>query len=102
LKENKAFYSNDTEGLTRKVCHALAKVVGKSEREGNITYGSLDLAMSAYGLNRLVRQPDAWRLFRYVRTDYVRAYKTMTPQTLILEGQAILQTGKQMHEEMEK
>lgn len=93
---------NDTEGPTRKVYQTIAKGFGQSEREGNIAYGSLDLAMSAYGLNRLVLKPDAWRLFRYVRTDYVRAYKTMTPQTLILEGQAILQTGKQVHEEMEK
>ncbi|WP_415767527.1 DUF4225 domain-containing protein [Pseudomonas sp. ZB1P45] len=92
----------DTEGPTRKVYQAIAKVVGQTEREGNIAYGSLDIGMSVYGLTRTVLKPDAWRLFRYIKTDYVRAYKTIAPQTLILEGQITLQTGKQVYEEMEK
>lgn len=93
---------NDTTGPTRKAYHGLAKIAGKSEREGNIAYGSLDIGMSVYGLNRLVLRPDAWRLFRYVRTDYVRAYRTMTPKALLLEGHIIHQTGSQVYDEVKK
>lgn len=93
---------NDTNGPTRKIYQGLAKIAGRSEREGNIAYGSMDISLSVYGLNRLVIRPDAWRLFRYVRTDYVRTYKTMTPKALVLEGHIIHQTGKQVHEEVKK
>ncbi|MHC8392023.1 DUF4225 domain-containing protein [Pseudomonas sp. MDT2-39-1] len=92
----------DTEGPTRKVYQAIAMGVGQTEREGNIAYGSLDIGMSVYGLTRTVLKPDAWRLFRYIKTDYIRAYKTMAPQALILEGQTTLQTGRQVYEELEK
>lgn len=92
----------DTEGPTRKVYQAIAMGVGQTEREGNIAYGSLDIGMSVYGLTRIVLKPDAWRLFRYIKTDYIRAYKTMAPQALILEGQTTLQTGRQVYEELEK
>ncbi|MGE8147992.1 DUF4225 domain-containing protein [Pseudomonas frederiksbergensis] len=92
----------DTEGPVRKVYQTIAGWFGKSDREGNIAYGSLDISMSVYGLNRLVLRPDAWRLFRYVRTDYVRAYKTMTPKALMLEGHIIHQTGSQVYEEVKK
>jgi len=71
-------------------------------RPGNIAYDSMDIGLSVYGLNRLVLRPDAWRLFRYVRTDYVRAYRTMTPKALILEWHIIHQTGKQVHKEAKK
>lgn len=42
--------------------------------------------MSAYGLLRLRLRPDAWRLFRYVRTGYVRAYQTVSKPALLIDG----------------
>lgn len=93
---------NDTEGPTRKAYQAAAKLVGQTEREGNIAYGSLDITSSVYGLTRAVLKPDAWRLFRYIKTDYFRAYKAAAPQALILEGMTTFQTGKQVFEELEK
>lgn len=93
---------NDTEGPTRKVYQAIAKGLGQSEREGNIAYGSLDIGLSIYGLGRHVLKPDAWRLFRYVRTDYVRSYKNMGAGALSFEIYTDLQTVKQLSEEVEK
>ncbi|MDI3358017.1 DUF4225 domain-containing protein [Pseudomonas sp. UYIF39] len=92
----------DTEGPTRKVYQAIAKGFGQSEREGNIAYGSLDIGLSIYGLGRHVLKPDAWRLFRYVRTDYVRSYKNMGAGALSFEIYTDLQTVKQLSEEVEK
>jgi hypothetical protein len=93
---------NDTEGPTRKAYQKLAKFVGQTEREGNMAYGALDITMSVYGVTRSVLKPDAWRLFRYIKTDYIKAYKATSPQVLTLEGMTTFQTGKQVFEEAKK
>lgn len=93
---------NDIEGPLRKGYQAVAKAMGNSEREGNIAYGVADLGLSAYVLGRSVLKPDAWRLFRYIRTDYVRAYKNMGAKSLGLEIYIDFQTGKQLLHETDK
>lgn len=50
-----------------------AKAVGYKERERNIACGTADLELSVYALGRYVLKPDAWRLFRRVKADYVRS-----------------------------
>jgi hypothetical protein len=65
---------SDTQGPVRQGYQNVAKMMGAGEFEGNMAYGGADLLMSAYGVSRLVLKPDAWRLFRYVRSDYQRAY----------------------------
>jgi hypothetical protein len=67
---------SDTQGPVRKGYLEVAKKMGKGKQAGNMAYGSVDLGMSIYSAGRLVLKPDAWRLFRYVRTDYVRAYRS--------------------------
>ncbi len=79
---------SDTEGPVRKGYQAVAKSFKYTEREGNIAYGSIDVGMSIYGAGRMVLKADAWRLFRYVRTDYVRAYKNTPTPVFILERTA--------------
>jgi hypothetical protein len=93
---------NDTEGPTRKAYQGIAKWLGKSDREGNIAYGTADITTSIYGLFRLTLKPDAWRLFRYVRTDYVRAYENMGLGSRALEAHTNYQTMKQIQQEIEK
>lgn len=92
----------DTEGPTRKVYQVIANWAGKSDREGNIAYGTADTATSIYGLFRLTLKPDAWRLFRYVKTDYVRSNKNMGAGSLTLEAHTNFQTMKQAQQEIEK
>ena len=41
-----------------------------------------------YGVTKLVLKPDSWRLFRYIRTDYVRAYRNTLVPVLILDRAA--------------
>lgn len=79
---------SDTEGPVRKGYQAAAKAVGYGAREGNMAYGSADLAMSVYGVTKLVLKPDSWRLFRYIRTDYVRAYRNTSVPVLVLDRAA--------------
>ncbi|MDR9750221.1 DUF4225 domain-containing protein [Pseudomonas sp. SZMC_28357] len=91
----------DVEGPVRKVYHRIAKGLNKSDVEGNLMYGSADLIMSAYGAGRLVLKPDAWRLYRYVRKDYVRAYQNTPKSISLLERTADTITVKDMVEQME-
>ncbi|HCS43715.1 MAG TPA: hypothetical protein DIW52_12930 [Pseudomonas sp.] len=92
----------DTEGLVRKGYQAASKAVGYGAREGNMAYGSADIGLSAYALGRHVLKPDAWRLFRYVRTDYVRSYKGMGASAWGFEIHTDLQTVTQIYQEAEK
>jgi len=92
----------DTEGPVRKSYQAIAKSVGYEEREGNLAYGATDLGLSAYALSRYVLKPDAWRLFRYVRTDYVRSYKGMGASSMGFEVYTDFQTGRQVYQETAK
>ncbi|KAA0987076.1 DUF4225 domain-containing protein [Pseudomonas sp. ANT_J28] len=78
----------DTVGPVRKTYQAVAQSFKYTEREGNIAYGSFDVGMSIYGTGRLVLKPDSWRLFRHVRTDYVRAYQNTPTPIFILERSA--------------
>ncbi|CRM91548.1 MULTISPECIES: DUF4225 domain-containing protein [Pseudomonas] len=75
----------DTQGPVRKGYHEVSKVMGGDEFEGNMAYGGADLLMSAYGLGRLVLKPDSWRLFRYVRGDYQRAYINTSKQAFAVD-----------------
>ncbi|WP_229624394.1 DUF4225 domain-containing protein [Pseudomonas syringae] len=79
---------SDTEGPVRKGYQAAAKAVGYEAREGNLAYGSADLAMSVYGVTKLGLKPDSWRLFRYIRTDYVRAYRNTSVPVLVIDRAA--------------
>jgi hypothetical protein len=76
---------SDTQGPVRKGYQKLAKMAGRGEIEGNMAYGAVDLGLSAYGVGRLVLKPDSWRLFRYVRTDYVRGYEAVSKGALSFE-----------------
>ena len=54
--------------------------------EGNIAYGTTDLALSAYGVFRLVRTPGSAQLFRQDPINYENAYKQAGRLSLLLEG----------------
>ena len=73
--------------------------MGGGAFEGNMAYGAADLGMSVYGIGRLVLKPDSWRLFRYVRTDYIRAHKNASMPALILDRGADAMTADGMREQ---
>jgi len=77
---------SDVQGPVRKAYRKAAKMVGGGTFEGDMAYGSVDLALSAYSLSKLILKPDAWRLFRYVRSDYIRGYENSSKAALALEA----------------
>jgi hypothetical protein len=68
----------DIVGPVRSGYRAISGMLGKSNCEADVAYGLVDLSSSAYGVGRMILKPDAWRLFRYVSTDYVRGYQHAT------------------------
>lgn len=90
---------SDTQGPVRKSYQEVAKAMGAGEFEGNMAYGAIDLGLSAYGVGRMVLKPDAWRLFRYVRTDYVRGYENASKGALTLEAISDTATMNSMYQE---
>lgn len=93
LLENRS----DTQGPVRKVYQEGAKLLGGGALEGNMAYGTVDLGLSVYGVGRMVLRPDAWRLFRYINTDYIRSYKAMGSSALTFEGVSGSVTGRSMY-----
>lgn len=50
----------------------------------------------------MLLKPDAWRLFRYVEADKIRAYKVMGSGPLVLEVGVDMMTGEQVYVEAQK
>jgi hypothetical protein len=92
----------DATGAVRELHHFAWKSYGRTEFEGNMTYGALDLGLSGYGAFRKVLKPGAWRLYRYVETDYIRAYKTLNNRALMFDRSADAATGIGMYKEWRK
>lgn len=83
--ENLVYGKNDSEGLLKQGYVASAEFLGFDQKVGQIAYSSMDLALSVYGIARLIQKPEAWRLFYYLNTDYVRGIKEMSKNELFIE-----------------
>ncbi|WP_147198908.1 DUF4225 domain-containing protein [Pantoea sp. CCBC3-3-1] len=83
--ENLIYGKSDSEGLLKQGYVATAEFLGFDQKVGQIAYSSTDLALSVYGIVRLVQKPEAWRLFYFLNTDYVRGIKEMSRKELFIE-----------------
>lgn len=93
---------SDTEGLVKMGYQKAAITLGYEKRHGNIAYGVMDISLSAHGVLRNIVRPGARRLFRYINTDYVRAYKIMGIGALGFEAVSNALTIKSIIEEWRK
>lgn len=93
---------SDVEGPVREWYKEISEVLGGTRSEGNIAYAATDLGLSGYGLFRMVVKPGAWRLFYYMPSDYVRAYRRAGAFSLGVEGTANMLSIDQIKKEMAK
>lgn len=93
---------SDTVGATRMVYHSLAEGRGYGKTEGNIAYGVADIATSLYGTFRNTLKPGAWRLYRYIDTDYIRAYKSTSNWILGFDAAGGAFTTKSIIDKLKK
>ncbi|UVK81418.1 DUF4225 domain-containing protein [Pseudomonas sichuanensis] len=91
----------DIEGPVRKAYqHAAVRAGGKTSH-GNVAYGLVDLGLSVYGLGRKVVAPGARRLWHYIDSDKVRAYRAMGAGSKSFELGVDVMTGRQIWVEIE-
>ena len=64
----------------------VADFLGFDQRLGLLTYQVVDLTTSYYGILKLTVKPEAWRLFKYLPTDYYRKVQTMSKPALAVKG----------------
>ncbi|WP_321145266.1 DUF4225 domain-containing protein [Pseudomonas extremaustralis] len=89
---------SDTVGPLRSGYRAVSGMLGKGHCEADVAYGMVDLGSSAYGVGRMVLKPDAWRLFRYVNTDYIRAYQQASRGGFFFDRLMDGMTAKEMYD----
>lgn len=87
----------DSQGYVRKSYQFVSEVFGGTEFEGNMAYGTVDLGLSGYGALRKVLKPGAWRIHRYIETDYIRAYKSLNDRAFTFDRASDLSTGHGMY-----
>jgi len=100
--ENLLTGRSDSEGWVRKGYQVAAKSVGGSKQDGNVAYGVSDIGLSVYGMTRMVLRAGAWRLFRYIPSDYVRSYINMSRGAIVFEVGVDMLTGEQVYVETQK
>jgi hypothetical protein len=98
LLENRS----DTEGWGRIPYHAVSEYFSGSKIGGNIAYGTVDIGLSLFGAYRLTVKKEAWRLYRYIDTDYIRAYKESSRAALGIDALGGGITTKGMVDEWRK
>ncbi|MGY2293429.1 DUF4225 domain-containing protein [Pseudomonas sp. SDO528_S397] len=76
----------DTEGPLRKVYQQTALALGGEKETGDFAYSIVDASTSIYSLWRLMLKRDAWKLYRYIKADYIRAYKNSSAAGLAADG----------------
>ncbi|MCE9991698.1 DUF4225 domain-containing protein [Enterobacter asburiae] len=77
-----------------------ANLLGYDRAYGKLAFAGMDLILSATGLLSMKLLPDAWRLIRYLPSDYERNFRTMSALELSLEiaiDSATLYSGSQVY-----
>lgn len=64
----------------------VAEFFGFDQRLGLLAYQVVDLTTSYYGIFKLTLKPEAWRIFKYLPTDYYRQVQLMNKPALALKG----------------
>ncbi|WP_034917528.1 DUF4225 domain-containing protein [Erwinia sp. 9145] len=63
-----------------------ARFSGFDKKIGQPACHAIDLTTSRHGDLRLILKPDAWRLYRYLATDFYRKVSNMNTGALALKG----------------
>ncbi|MFF7108903.1 DUF4225 domain-containing protein [Pseudomonas sichuanensis] len=92
----------DTVGPLRKGYQEVAKALGGKASHGNVVYAATDMALSGFGLTTLVVGRNAWRLFKYIRSDMVPAYKNLGAGAIGLELGVNVMNGELIWVEIKK
>nr|WP_257788823.1 DUF4225 domain-containing protein [Pantoea alhagi] len=76
----------DPSNPVREAYEDTAEFFGFDQRLGLLAYQVVDLTTSYYRVLKLSLKPEAWRLFKYLPTDYYRKVQVMSKPALALKG----------------
>ncbi|OWO83482.1 hypothetical protein B5C26_07465 [Photorhabdus luminescens] len=81
-------YRENINGDVREGYRYVANKIGLSDKDADITYATVDLALSGYGIFRKVLKPreKSWSLFRNINSDFIRGWREMGTVSLTTEG----------------
>lgn len=77
--------SAHSEGIFADSSMEAAKFMGFTPETGLATYKAATLVSSVYGITGAMRKPEAWKLFRWLPTDYFRKVETMNRTELTMK-----------------
>ncbi|MBO1811588.1 DUF4225 domain-containing protein [Serratia ureilytica] len=76
--------NSHSEGIVADKAIEVAKYLGFKGETGLAVFNAISLGAGVYGVFGLMRKPEAWRLFRWMPTDFYRKVDTMSrPQLTI-------------------
>ncbi len=78
--------NNNATGPMQNVYMGAAEFLGFERKTGMLAYYAADLTTSFYGVIKLSLKADAWRLYRYLPTDYYRKISSMGRPALAIQG----------------
>lgn len=96
-------FREEYNGPVRNGYRATSKALGYGDNEADIFYNTVDLSLSGASLLKPVLKEDVWKLFYYIKSDFVTSWKTMDKIPLMSEvffdGMAIYSTYDLYEEE---
>lgn len=100
--ENLRTGRDDTVGPVRALYQQGATALGGKPSHGNMAYFGTDIGLSVHGLLKKVRRPGRWKLFKYIDSDFMRAYQGMSKFSLWTDVGADASTLEQAYQESKK
>ncbi|WP_242685606.1 DUF4225 domain-containing protein [Photorhabdus sp. RW14-46] len=81
-------YRENINGGVREGYRYVANKIGLSDKDADITYATVDLALSGYGIFKKVLKPreKSWKLFKNINSDFIRGWREMGVVSLTTEG----------------
>lgn len=71
------FRENTERTPIRDAYRYVAQLLGGNEKDGDIAFSAVDIGLSFHAMSNLALKSDSWRLFRYIRADFIRGWESM-------------------------
>ncbi|WP_226569291.1 DUF4225 domain-containing protein [Mangrovibacter yixingensis] len=97
-------FMKNTTGTVRDVYHYVANKLGVSNDAADQIYGVVDIALTTgnYTKLTLLAREKSWRLFRHVRSDFIRGWQGIGAVGFSIDALGVVGTGYQIYQiEME-
>ncbi|PWW04967.1 DUF4225 domain-containing protein [Mangrovibacter plantisponsor] len=93
-------FQESTSGTVRDAYRYIVSKFGGSNNTADLIYGTVDIGLttSSYTKLMMLSREKSWSLFRHIRSDYIRGWKTVTVPNMLVDGIGTSATGYQMYQ----